>query len=121
MTSISLEKRAMIRPTGVVSKKRSGAPNIARNICSCIAFAAYQQPSKGAKSPNTEPTAENTSQCMPHAHYANIIQSILMYNLFSFEHKSEFNSYLFSPLLATAKPCIPFLYIFININFIVTD
>jgi hypothetical protein len=56
-TSISFEKRARIRPVGVVSKNVRGARRTPHNMAMCMILAAAQQPSCGTRSQKNDPSA----------------------------------------------------------------
>jgi len=56
-TSISFEKRAIIRPVGVVSKNVRGARRTPCNMTVCMILAAVQQPSCGIRSQKNDPNA----------------------------------------------------------------
>ncbi|GJQ82112.1 hypothetical protein Trydic_g15899 [Trypoxylus dichotomus] len=61
-SSISLENLPSTLPCGITSKKLRGAFNMARNMVKCNTRAAYQQPSRGAKSVKAAPNAENVKR-----------------------------------------------------------
>lgn len=63
-TSMSLEKRARIRPWGVVSKNTRGARIIPASMVRCMARAANQQPNWGARSQKNEANAAKTQQLL---------------------------------------------------------